>query len=297
MSEESRLQYRRRCDLVIASDSGEGLNVSPLRISFSVKKSDAQTPNEATIRIHNLAGDTAKRLKQEFTRVLLQAGYDSNYGTIFNGTIKQLTFGKQGADTFVDIEAADGDEAINFAVVSTTLAAGSTQRQQIAACSTAMAGMGVQEGYIGGNLADQRLPRGKVMYGNARDYLRSSAQSTGTTWSVQDGKLQFVPLGGLLPSQAVVLNSKTGLLGAPRQDIDGLTADCLLNPLLQIGGLVKIDEAAVVGKDKPHLTYADGTYRLLTVEHTGDTRGNEWRSGITCLDVDASAKEGEQVKI
>ena len=70
---------------------------------------------------------------------------------------------------------------------------------------------------------------------------------------------------------------------------------------------MKIDEESIMearlpdsnGKDevnKPASINADGLYRLLTVEHRGDTRGNDWYSELVCLDVDETAPPGKKVK-
>ena len=303
----SQLQYLRKINLIVAGASGGGLDLSPMRIVFKTKKSDAQTPNTAEIRVYNLAPETAKKIRQEFKTITLQAGYEANYGVIFTGNIKQVRFGREsGTDTYIDIAAGDGDDAYNFAVVNTTLAAGAKQSDQISAAGNAMAGRGVGVGYVAETGA-QALPRGKVMYGMARDYLRQSAEASETTWSVQDGKLQIVSLTGTLPNQAVKLNSKSGLVGTPEQTNDGIKARCLLNPLLKIGGKMQIDEKDVAEaklpdteKDstanKPADISSDGVYRVLTIEHSGDTRGNDWYSDIVCLDVDATAPPGKQVK-
>lgn len=303
----SQLQYIRKCTLIVAGASGEGLDLSPMRIVFKTKKSDAQTPNTAEIRVYNLAPETAKQIRQEFKTVTLQAGYESNYGVIFTGNIKQVRFGREnGTDTYIDIAAGDGDDAYNFAVVNTTLAAGAKQSDQINAAGNAMAGRGVGVGYVAETGA-QALPRGKAMYGMARDYLRQSAEASSTTWSIQDGKLQLVSLTGTLPNQAILLNSKSGLVGTPEQTNDGITVRCLLNPLLKIGGKVMIDEKDVAEAklpdtdkkaeaNKPASIASDGVYRVLTIEHAGDTRGNDWYSNIVCLDVDETAPPGKQVK-
>ena len=303
----TQLQYIRRCNLVVSGASGDGLDLSNLRIQFKIKKSDAQTPNTAEIRVYNLAPDTAKQIRKEFKRVVLQAGYESNYGVIFDGNIKQVRMGREnGTDTYIDIAAGDGDDAYNYAVVNTTLAAGAKQSDQINAAAGSMVSRGVKQGFIA-DTGSASLPRGKVMYGNARDYLRQSAEASGTTWSVQDGKLQLVSLTSVLPNQAVVLNSKTGLVGTPEQTNDGIKARCLLNPMLKIGGKVKINEKDVAqakladtSKDaqanKPADIAADGFYRLLVVEHSGDTRGNDWYSDLICLDIDATQPPDKQVK-
>ncbi len=302
-----QLQYIRRCNLIVANEAGEGLDLSNLRITFKIKKSDAQTPNTAEIRVYNLAEETANRIRKEFQNITLQTDYESNYGLIFNGNTKQIRFGREnGTDTFIDIAAADGDDAYNFAVVNATLAAGAKQSDQISAAAGSMAGRGVATGHIDPT-GDAKLPRGKVMYGMARNYLRQSAEASNTSWSIQDGKVQFVSLTGVLPNQAVLLTSKTGLVGQPEQTNDGIKARCLLNPMLRIGGKVQINEKDVAeaklpdtNKDaqanKPAAIEADGFYRLLVVEHSGDTRGNDWYSDLVCLGVDATAPTGKQVK-
>lgn len=300
-------QYLRACKLIVATAGGSGLDLSGLHIKFSIKKADAQTPNTAEIRVYNVAETTVARIRKEFSRVVLQAGYEANLGMIFDGNIKQVRFGREnGTDTYIDIAAGDGDDAYNYAVVNTTLAAGASQRDQINAAASPMSERGVKPGYIG-ETGETKLARGKVMYGMARDYMRQSAEASDTTWSIQDGKLQFVPNTGVLPNQAVVLNSKTGLVGQPEQTNDGIKARCLLNPMLKIGAKVQINEKDVAqakladtSKDaqanKPADIAADGFYRLLVVEHSGDTMGNDWYSDLICLDIDATQPPDKQVK-
>lgn len=302
----SQLQYIRVCNLIVAGGDGEGLDLGKMRVVFKCKKSDAQTPNTAEIRVYNLAQSTVTQIREEFTTVTLQAGYESNIGVIFTGNIKQVRFGRENqTDTYIDIAAGDGDDAYNWAVTNTTLAAGASQSDQIKAAGAPMAGKGVSTGYVADTGGD-RLPRGKVMYGMSRDYLRQSAQASDTSWSIQDGKLQFVKMTGLLPDKAVLLNSKTGLIGTPEQTNDGIKVKCLLNPLLKIGAKVQIDEADIqtaklpdtskgATANKPAAITSDGVYRVLTIEHTGDTRGNDWYSDIVCLGVDETAPEGDKV--
>lgn len=294
----SELQYMRRCNLVVAGE-GQGLDLSGLRIVFKISKKDAQTPNKALIVVYNLQADTAKRIRNEFTRVILQAGYESNYGVIFDGTIKQVRLGKEnGTDTYLEINAGDGDLAYNFAVVNTTLAAGATQADQIGAVSRAMQDKGTQGGFID-TLPAQRLPRGKVMYGMARNYLRQSCVSSDASWSIQNGQLQVIRQDGLLPDQAVVLTSKTGLVGTPEQTNDGIKARCLLNPMLKIGARVQIDESLIQesrlpessknnAANQPAPLDRDGMYKLLTIDYSGDTRGNDWYCDFVGIGLDVT---------
>lgn len=300
-------QYLRRCNLLVSTASGAGLDLSDLRIQFYVKKSDAQTPNAADIRIYNVEPNTIARIQREFSRVVLQAGYEANFGVIFDGNIKQVRSGREnGTDSYLDIAAGDGDSAYNFSVINTTLAAGATQADQIDALAGSMASRGVRRGHTG-DTGQVKLPRGKALYGMSRDRLRQSAEASNTTWSIQDGKLQFVPRTGVLPGQAIVLSSKTGLVFQPEQTNEGIKARSLLNPNLRVGGSVRISERDVLAAivpgtsgdaqvNRPPDIASDGLYRVLVTEHSGDTRGNDWYSDITCLDIDSTQPLNNQVR-
>jgi hypothetical protein len=312
-------QWIRKATLIVAND-GTGLDLSEMRFKFRVSQSDNESPNTAVIRVYNLAPDTVRKITGrtpvEFTRVVLQAGYENAaYGVIFDGTIKQFRRGKENAtDTYLDILAAVGDVEYNFGLCNATVAAGSTiaQRTELVAKQA-----GLTLGNAGGAATGGTLPRGKVLWGMARAQMRCEAMNAGATWSIQDGKVDIVPLAGYLPGEAVVLSAATGLVGIPEQTEQGVTARCLLNPKLRIGGLVQIDNASInqtsqadlraSGFETAALTvgqlpfdkYAgvqlladvttDGFYRLYQVEYIGDTRGQEWYSELVGLAVDKSS--------
>jgi len=305
----SARQWLRKCSLIISTNQGDALDLSNLRIKFNVKRSDTQTPNIADIRVYNLERATAERIQKQFSRIILQAGYEQNFGVIFEGNIKQIIRGRESAtDTFIDITAGDGDLAYNFAVVNKTISAGANQSQQINAAIDSMRTVGqVTVGNIG-DLPTTQLPRGKVMFGMSRDYLRNCSDTSGKTWSIQNNKVEFVPLTSYLPGEAVVLTSKTGMIGTPNQTNEGVDVRCLLNPLLRIGGRVQLDNESVarlkIDLSKP-LSPAnipapiteDGVYYILTIEHQGDTRGQEWVSSLTCLNINVTSNPINSVSV
>jgi hypothetical protein len=306
-------QYLRKAGLIVSTGS-DGLDLSNMRIVFRTTAMDASAPPGAFIRVYNLSDATATTVQKEFQKVTLQAGYETgNYGIIFQGTIKQVKRGKESAvDTFLDIYAADLDQAYNFGLVNKTLKAGSTLNDQVKASMDAMqkASDGAS---VSGSIPDSlgtggTLPRGKVLFGLARERLTDAADSAGCTWSIQDGKVNIIPLKGYLPGEAVVINAQTGLIGIPEATNNGIEATVLLNPLIKLGTRVQIDNAAITNTtvnsqgfpsytdlNFPASLSADGFYRTLVVEHRGDTRGNEWYSQLTCLALDASASPGSSV--
>lgn len=304
----TQTQYTRKVQLIVANNAGDGLDLSHLRIVFDIKLSDAQTPNTARVRVYNLSQNTIAQIQKEFTYITLQAGYDSNFGTIFYGNIKQVIYGSENnVDTFIDISAGDGDDPYNYSVVNTTLAAGAKQKDIVAAALLPMFDRGIEQGFI--DDSDSKvLPRSKVMYGMSRDHLRKSAVNTNTSWSVQAGKYQSVKQTGVLPNTAVVLNSKSGLIETPNQTNDGIIAKCLLNPNIKVASSIQINQNDIMLEliddqtstddteaSTPSPIAADGFYRVLIAEHTGDTRGNDWYTNITALSMDKTSSTNSQV--
>jgi len=301
-------QYGRVCTLLVSNNQGQALDLSALRIRFKVKKTGVMTPNAADIVVYNVEAETQKLIQNEFTHVLLQAGYVGNYGLIFKGNIKQFITGRESAtDTFINLNCGDGDRAYNFATINQTIKSGVTPQAQLNAGLSAMAGMGISAGYTG-QLPVVALPRGKVIYGNARDHLKKLADTYGFTWSVQDGNLVFISQGTYLPGQAVVITSKTGMIGTPQQTTEGIDVKCLLNPNLKVHSRVQINNASIAKlkidfwtpgspANTPSPINNDGYYYVLLLEHSGDTRGQEWYSNIRLLTVDVSSNPLTSVQV
>ena len=268
-------QFIRKASLIVGGDDGNAIDLSALRFAFSIRRGDIQTPNSADIRVYNVAPQTAERIRQilptpEFTRVVIQAGYDGNYGVIFDGQIKQVRRGRESQlDTYLDITAADGDSAYNFAVSAVSLAAGSKPSDHIAAVLEGMAKFGVSQG----------------------------------SWSIQDGKVNFIPLTAYMPGDVPVITAATGMVGLPEQTQDGIKIKCLLNPNIKIGTQVKLDNASIqryrynhsinqqaqnAMSEQSNKINDDGFYYVMIADHQGDTRGNAWFTELICLAVDAT---------
>lgn len=158
------------------------------------------------------------------------------------------------------------------------------------------------------------LPRGKVLFGMWRDSLRDEVRTQNASWSIQDGKVNVIPLDGFLPGEVLVVNSQTGMVGIPEQTDQGIRVRVLLNPRVRIGAALKLNNKDInqinktvangttltfpgqvpfnqySGISYPASINADGLYRVFVAEHAGDTRGNEWYTDITCLSIDPSSE-------
>jgi len=253
--------------------------------SFDVAKSLKPEPNQATISIRGLneehrsalAGllSTAKgRAKKQgpgarpivgVIPVKLEAGYvDPGPDLLFLGDLLTCDHVREGPTWVTNLGAGDGAKAYQKARISQALGPKSNVRDSLLACLQAL-GLGT------GNLAkidfgSVVLPRGKVLEGSASRRLNELCQSAGIEWSVQEGKVQFLLRGGVMPGQAVLLTPSTGLLGSPTVDQDGVcSASCLLIAGLRCGGVVRIDSAHVKGQ-----------FRIENLSAKGDTRSSGW---------------------
>lgn len=290
-------QWLRNCRLVVGDSAGNGIDLSDLHIRFAIFQGTTQSPHRADIRVYNLSDATRKKIQLEATRVQLQTGYGDNLKLLFQGDLIQKRDGRENAtDSFLDLLAADGDNAYNQSVINTTLAAGASAADVHQSLVASMSSFSVNGG-ITPTLPPTQLARGKVMYGMTRDYLREFSKGVGAQWHVSAGYLNMVPIDGVLNAPAVVLTSQTGLIGFPTQTIDGIIVKCLLNPDIGVGRLLKIDNASIqtaklsadygaaaANASIPSIA-SDGFYKTLAVNHNGDNRGVNWYTDIICSSV------------
>jgi hypothetical protein len=275
-----------------------------LRIAFKVFQSTIQSPNAAEIRIYNPSQATAKQFQgKQGKKVTLTAGYQDNSGPIYIGEIKQSFIRKEDqVTTVLLLFCATADGAYNQGRVDTTVSAGHTPQDRVDAAVKAMAPFGVSLGLVNVDLSQPKYPRGIPLVGMARDVLRGVALSAGALWSIQDGnQVHIVKNGNSVPGPAFVLNSQTGMIGFPEQTEDGIIVRSLINPALKINSLVQINQASIqqatpdyagIASDASKTNFnlsntgtiaADGMYRVLFIERSGDTRGQEWYDTSTVL--------------
>jgi baseplate hub protein gp41 len=299
-------QYGRKLSLVIATDSGAGIELSEFRVVFHVMRGDLQNPNQADIRVYNLSRATANKLAAaEFTQLALQAGYPGNFGLIFQGTITQARIGRESqTDSYVDFTAADGDEAYNFATIAASMSAGVNASQRaLATLLQSMKDNAITQGYTP-PLSTNGNVRGRVFYGPTRDELRTFARNNDCIWSIQDGKLTMIPQTSYIAGDIPIISPNTGLIGVPEQTQNGLSVRVLLNPSIKIGQAIKLTDTTINqlrlsndifavkdnlnSKDSTRKLNAQGLYYVMVANHSGDTRGNDWYTDMTCLAIDAT---------
>lgn len=309
MSAQQKTQWMREAGLVVfrGDTPDKGLDLSQFKFRFQTTQIDEETPNSCAIRVYNLSDPTVKKIREEYVRVLVKAGYiNGQSGIVFSGTIRQFGIGRESAaDSFLDILAADGDLPYGFGHVNFSLAAGPSST--MANAFLALAANSSEPVPIMPDLPIKlngtETIRSKVYFGMMSDFVRDIADSNEASWSIQNGMLQMIPLDGYLPGQIVEVNSRSGMIGLPELTEQGISARVLINPSIRVGGLIRINNKDInqlVQKNETDPTKfntfggiqrlasvsADGLYRVYVVEHIGDTRGQEWYSNIIALAVE-----------
>lgn len=301
--------WMRKWHLTVGPASGEtnkAIDLSLLDFEFDVQQEQNTPPWYAHIKVWNPGQSMIQKLAaKELTHVLLEAGYQSpsrQYGRLFTGQINYFKQGRQsGTDHFVELYASTFDMATNAAVVNTWLPAGHQAIDSIKAAVTAMSPYGVVLGQVPDDLDAAKSPRGRTLFGMARDILRDIERTEEGHFFIDlDGKLHLLRDGDVLNmgSQIVpILNAHTGLIDVPTRTMEGaVEVVCLLNPAITPGMQIRLNNADVFGytevnndamiDDAQKFAFAqsikhdDGYYPVGSVRHQGQNRGNPWYSHI-----------------
>jgi hypothetical protein len=311
-------QYLRHAQLGLFSNQA-GVDVSNMHFTFSTTSYVWQTGNICNIRLYDLDEPTVGRVQGEFTDLTLNAGYEDNPPTIFQGTIVQVRRGWEGdkAERYIDITAIDGDRALAYSIIEAAIENGSTYKQRWAAIASALKlplDLQFTDDQLPKELLNQ-LPRGKTLFTGADDAARDQAMHMMCTWSIQNGRIKVIPYDGYPSGEAVDINGLTGMIGWPEQTDEGVRVQTLLNGRLNFGQRVHINNADTLqqqlnlisgGGEAPSewqiankaglpggrtIVSTDGMYRIIEMTHSGDTRGNEWYSDLLCLSTDPNQQQ------
>ncbi|MDY6148962.1 MAG: hypothetical protein SPI35_08110 [Porphyromonas sp.] len=289
--------------LVVDAQDQEALNVTDLRVKFVVKKS-REIKNFSTVEIYNLNAETEQKILKEGDRVIIEAGYEGylntaadgtvqeqqekQYGKIFDGKIIYPSRRKENnTDYVLSLLCVDGDNILNANFVAKTLNKGVNQRQILdAVCEKSTTKIPTNN--ITQGLSGQKLPRGKVIFGEPKDYISSIARGNGASYWVEDGKLNMTKLTDELKDEAIIQTPATGLVGMPTQTQYGANFKLLLNPAVHMWSLVQLKNSEIAEiQATPGQMQAplddEWIYQVIELTHTGDTRGNDWHTDCVAV--------------
>ncbi len=289
---------------VPASPIVSGTGPDGLDVSFEVETHTLQEPDAAQICLFNLSPSTISAI-QAAKSVMLSAGYEGSEGEIYRGEVVEFQTGEKANNNtavLTRLWCATADRGYNHAKLNQTLAAGASHQDIVNACLQALQSYGVTMGsVVGVNLSSFKFPRGVVLNGLARDHLRETCLSLGATYTLSGNKLSILSVNasGTGPS-GVVLDPDRGLLSQPILRLEGVIADCLINPRVGLNTTVQINvpviapqigTTGILGTTQDRQTQLanrlspNGQYRVIHQLITGQARGagSDWRMRLTLV--------------
>lgn len=274
--------YGRRYRVLVEVEGGEFFEVSELKCTFNILKTAFMEPNQSILTIYNLSPNSENTLIKQGKRIIIEAGYNgSQYGKIFEGNILQPLRSKEnGTDYVLKLISMDSDRFLTYGLIGVSLVAEQSARDTVIAC----AAKGSVQSEVGQlDLSEKKYPRGKVLFGAPKDYLRQIAQTNNSTFYMNNNEINIVAAGSLPKGEIIELSPSSGLIGTPQQTELGCNFVSLLNPFLEINSLVHIDNKKItnfqyqMGKPVRSMD-SEGIYRIIKITHEGDTRGDAWYS-------------------
>jgi Baseplate hub gp41 len=281
--------FLRKAKLIVGDPTLGGLEIIDLRISFNVALSLVGFPSTATIQIYNLNKSNRNKIKEEFTKIFLYAGYEENVPLIFSGDLVNVTHEKNGPDWITNLFCGDAIRSINNSTVNKTLPPGATTESMFDELVGQMDGVtkGVTEGLKNCLTKKRSLLRSIVLSGNVKDWLDKLAQNCGFDYSINNDIIETTVKNKPLNDEPVIIiKQDNGMIGSPELTETGVKVKSLLIPQMKLGRQVEIQSISAkinIGNlifRKVPATVGIGTYRADKINHVGDTRGNDWFTNI-----------------
>lgn len=278
--------FKREYELKVLGD--EIVSIKNLRVSFEIERTSIGVPNKAEIVVYNPGNRLISNIKRD-NKIIFEAGYEWSKKSIFSGEIRNVFHSRQGVDKIVRIYAADGSKDYREATINKTFSENVTVKKVVDEIISGFST--VVKGQINGLDKPADKLRGQSLSGSSARILDKLAEDYGFSWSIQDGEIIVSEEQKVIDEDDIVLiSARTGMLGTPTITEIGADVNSLLNNSLIPNRLFKIEAVSselqyngVFFRDIKR-TDATGIYRTLTVVHTGDTHGDDWKtfsSGIS----------------
>jgi len=286
-----------------------------LRVTFNIQKHGWVTPNFSEISVYNVAPDIENIILKNGMIVRVEAGYVNGvFGLIYEAPIFQPLWDRQNVvDSIVTFRCIDAQGIIYDNYVATTGFLKTQKGMLIDMAARARQPFKLRKENMSDSLEDKKLVRPKIFFDKPSYYIRKYAQQNGTLPSYIDldayiTKPQDPVSASALDNALVISPGEGGLIGVPQQTQDGVDFTCLLNPLIRVFNipddkkincmLVKIDKSIIRQAEiQPNQeSYSkldqDWTYKVIGVNHVGDTRGGDWYTKVSGVDQSMSGLRG-----
>lgn len=262
----------------IEGDYKADFSNSDFHIEFEVPFDDDSNPNEIVVEIYNLSSTSINRIKKG-NKLVLQAGYKSDYGIISQGKISRVLTSRDGVDKVTSIYMSEGQDYSSVKVTTATSTDKKALKIAFGKGTKADAIIRKLVSALGIRLGEMKLPKnptyknGYTVTGNILNNLNEIVKDCGASLYYRRGTLiiRSIKEGS---DERFVLEEATGLLGSPdpfeEDDLKGYTATCLLQHRIATASIIQI-------KSKT----ANGQYRVKKGKHVAT--GSDFKTEMTVI--------------
>lgn len=254
---------------------GNAIEITDLRVQFTIKKNLGKEPNSCVVTISNLSKTTRESLRKRPVYAILSAGYDGVVRHLFSGNVTYGQSKRDGTEWETKLQISDGGRAYTYARMARSY------RKPVSAYAVlndAASSMGLKlppEAEQDPALK-QALATGISAHGPSRDILTKLLAPYGKGWSVQNGRLVVLSDDEVLQTAALDIDDQAGIIGEPElsvphkpSDPSELTLEVQLYPEIQVGSSINLTSES-----------ATGLYRVNEVTHSGDNYGDDWKTTV-----------------
>jgi len=266
----------------------DGIETSELRISFEIEKSLVGFPNLGRIVVYNLSETNRNKIKDEYSEVILYAGYEGKEALLFKGELRNVNHQKIGVDWVTEIFAGDGAKALETSKINKSFVQGTTTDTLFKELVKQLPGVstGSLDGIKECISKKRSILKTALMSGSVKEFLDLLADNCGFDYSVNDGTLDTVPKNkAIIDTDPYLINQGTGMIGSPEVTEIGAKVSTLLRPEIKTGRLMEITAISAkinVGNQffrevTPTIT---GRFKIQKIKHIGDSRDGEWKTEL-----------------
>ena len=268
------------------TESGQGLAINELQVTFSVKKSIDNKENQDTckISITNLSEESLTHTETAFSVASLYCGYGGELVRLFYGQVSQSSTVKNGTDRVTTIEIIPYITELKHNIISSLVPENGTVLDVI---ETIRRNTPIAKGVYKGKNLETIMVYGYPLSGTPHAMLDQVCRDYQLQWRVEGEALYINDSNSVesaVKEKALVISPTSGLVDKPyffsgseaksKKDVSkkkGVKFTSLLNPNLRPGVVVRVDYKE------------DSTYlRVEEVEYQGNYRGNNWYMNCTC---------------
>lgn len=268
------------------------MEISNLRMAFSIFKSESWSTNTANIRIWNISESKRNLLNSYGDEITLNAGYRQETGAqvLFRGNTSLATHIFAEPEIITVLDCGDGEKSLNLVLAKASFGENTPVRQVIEYYAGVL-GLNIAEFADTDNLV---YALGHQFSGIAKDGLDKACKAIGLVWSVQNNNLVILRQGEGSSKPPVDINASTGMIGIPQRYTD--RRQYLYKALPKNGGAPKpgwkvrtLLRPDILPGDRIRLRSnrvdIDGIFYVISITHEGDNFGPQFESLLEVIAV------------